>query len=311
MVGVHSKYRRALLVFCGANAVLVLFCIYGLLTEEPLDIVSILPMKNQFYEIMTALAIYPIVASLGALVGGYLVAPAYLTLHRALYRKVIYGIQEEPPPRDFKETLRGWYPTLLAFHINSILLLSITNLSSRILTENAMGLPGSDFVVYIAGSMVLMTFTLAIGFMVFSPAWSLIDAGIVYSTKIHVQGTGRPVEGRAVGGWFHDYLRGYAGFGVALSYALILVEHFGERLASQGLSASLLDMVWMFGLPLFISLLAIPSLIILDLTRKHRIKYVRRAAARMGIRDEVQISFQKKIPASVSPDPVEGPDAGP
>jgi hypothetical protein len=70
-------------------------------------------------------------------------------------------------------------------------------------------------------------------------------------------------------------------------------------------------MVWMFGLPLFISLLAIPSLIILDLTRKHRIKYVRRAAARMGIKDEVQISFQKKIPASVSPDPVEGPDAGP
>jgi hypothetical protein len=37
----------------------------------------------------------------------------------------------------------------------------------------------------------------------------------------------------------------------------------------------------------------IPSLIILDTTKEHRIRYVRTVAGKMGIADFVEISFEK------------------
>lgn len=37
----------------------------------------------------------------------------------------------------------------------------------------------------------------------------------------------------------------------------------------------------------------IPSLIILDITKEHRIRFVRNFAQRMGITDFVEISFEK------------------
>jgi hypothetical protein len=128
-----------------------------------------------------------------------------------------------------------------------------------------------------------MMFTLGIGLMIFSPVWFLLDAGIVYSTHKHVQETGRPTEVRAVGGWFHDYLRGYAGFGVALAFVLILAEYWGDMITQPGLVSHIINISWMFGLPVFTTLNVIPALIVLDCTRRHRMRYVRRIAGKIGI----------------------------
>jgi hypothetical protein len=296
-IHVLLEYRKALLIFTRVYVILGGISLYGFLgspeDERNTNFTPYLPVQGLFVEPMLGLLVCAVTAILGALVGGYALSPLYLVIHKLLYRKMIYGVQEVPPPETFKGTLNGWYPTLLAFHINSILLLSNKELSSRILTAEAVKLLGQDMMVNLVASMILLMLTLALGVMVFSPIWFLLDAGIVYSTKKHVRGMGRPFEVRAVGGWFHDYLRGYAGFGVALSFILILLEYIGPEIAQRGLVANLSDISWMFGLPVFITLTVIPAHIVLDITREHRIGYVRKVARATGITDTVSVSYQR------------------
>ena len=276
------KYRKGLLLFCSVYVYLGALSIYGAVSSpgtQSIDLSPLIPFENLFLELMVALTINTAVAVLSALIGGYALAPLYLLIHKTLYRKVIYGIQEKAPPETFRETFSGWYPTLLAFHINSIIIISNDEIFTSILGPEILAFPA--YYQYVFSIITLMIFTLGIGLIIFSPVWFLLDAGIMYSTHKHVQGTRRPVEVRAVGGWFHDYLRGYAGFGVALAFILLLTELW----EGEGLVNDLINLSWMFGLPLFSTLIVIPALIVLDKTGNHRIRYVRRIARRMGIAD--------------------------
>ena len=53
------------------------------------------------------------------------------------------------------------------------------------------------------------------------------------------------------------------------------------------------SLVFFLGFPAFMLIATIPSLIILDITKEHRIRYVRTVAGKMGITDFVEISFEK------------------
>lgn len=205
-----------------------------------------------------------------------------------------YGIQEttHTHTQTFRRIFQGYYPSLLAFNIGSMVLFSAPGLLGQILspymiTEVPLTMQ------YVAGNLVLMMFTIGLSMLVFSPGWFLIDAGIVYSTREHVWGTGRPVEGRTVGGWFNDYIKGYSGFGVAFSYLQILFVYY-NNLISGGHTIDIVDIIGWFGLPVYVILTVIPSLILLDLTKEHRILYIRRVAAKMGITNVVEIFFEEK-----------------
>jgi hypothetical protein len=297
IVSIQEKYRKALLVFLSVYLFLGCLSIYGYLKADDekrnTDVSPFIPSEQLFLEPMIALMIYPFTAIIGALVGGYIFSPLYLSIHKVLFRKVIYGIQESPPPEEFKTALSGWYPTLLALHI-SILLTSVQGLTPKIIgsewTVDSWQM--SPTIARLMAIIVLMIVILAFGVMVFSPVWFLLDSGVVYSTQKHVDGMGRPFETRAVGGWFHDYLRGYAGFGIALSFILLLVDYFASF--EGGLISQLPDILWMFGLPLFLALTVIPALIVLDKIRAHRIQYVRKVASAMGIRENVLVSFERE-----------------
>ena len=144
---------------------------------------------------------------------------------------------------------------------------------------------------YILENLFLLIFTIALSMLIFSPGWFLIDAGIVYSTEEQVRGTDRPVEGRTVGGVFNDYLKGYSGFSIAFSYLQILAVYYGG-LMSGGERIDIVDLIGWFGLPVYVILTVVPTFILLDLTRDHRIQYVRRVAAKIGITRVVKISFE-------------------
>lgn len=51
--------------------------------------------------------------------------------------------------------------------------------------------------------------------------------------------------------------------------------------------------VFFFGLPLFLLVAVIPSLIILDVTKEHRIRFIRNVAEKREITEFVEISFNK------------------
>ena len=132
--------------------------------------------------------------------------------------------------------------------------------------------------IYVPGFLVLLMFTIGLGTLVFSPTWFLNDAGIVYSNEERVAGTDAPVEGRAVGGRFTDFLRGYAGIGVVFSYIQFLTVFFSEKTIPPNPVDVGIFLLFFLGLPIFLLMAVIPSLIILDVTKEHRIRFVRNFA---------------------------------
>ncbi len=289
MIKLLGKYRKALLIFLGVETLIALLVIYGLAYGQGFDASPLIPFTNVFHEIMFVFIIIPISSTIGAIIGGYALAPIFLLFHKAIYRKAIYGIQETNPAKIFKRTLQGYYPGLLAFNISSIILLLAPKIRNQLLT---LGMLEEAPLVYqyIFENLFLLMFTIVLSMLIFSPGWFLIDAGIVYSTEEQVRGTDRPVEGRTVGGVFNDYLKGYSGFSIAFSYLQILVVSYGDLINVERVDFA--QLIGFFGIPVYVILTVIPTFILLDLTRDHRIQYVRRVATKIGITRVVKISFE-------------------
>jgi len=285
----YKKYRKALLIFLGVETLIAALVIYGLIYGQGFDASPLIPFTNVFHEIMFVFIVIPISSTIGTIIGGYALAPIFLLFHKIIYRKAIYGIQETNPAKIFQRIFQGYYPGLLAFNISSIILFLAPMIRNKLLTPGMLEEAPLVF-QYIFENLFLLMFTIALSMLIFSPGWFLIDAGIVYSTEEQVRGTDRPVEGRTVGGVFNDYLKGYSGFSIAFSYLQILVVSYGDLINVQRVDFA--QLIGFFGIPVYVILTVIPTLILLDLTRGHRIQYVRRVAAKIGITRVVKISFE-------------------
>lgn len=294
-----SRYKKALIIV-GLYVVLFLGLTLYFRTSEtfqdPFDLTPLIPSDDLYIEVaLIFLVIAPISALIGGVAGGYFLAPALLFIHKhILGSKLLYGIQERPQPQMFKKISRGYYPALFAININSIILFSAHWTLDLLLSKNLMEMEGLVYsTTYVPGFLVLVMFTIGLGTLVFSPIWFLTDAGIVYSNEERVAGTDEPVEGRTVGRRFTDFLRGFAGLGVIFSYIQFLTTYISEQIIPSNLMDIIVFAVFFFGLPLFLLIAIIPSLIILDKTKEHRIRFIRNTAEQMGITDFVEISFKK------------------
>ena len=295
-----SNYKKALIIiFVYYFLLLGLFSYFSLsetYSEHGPSFSPLIPSNDQYVEVALILLVFaPISALVGGLIGGYFLAPVFLFIHKnILGSKMRYGIQNRPQPQTFKKMMRGYYPALLAINISSILLFSAPWILDIILNKELMELGGLVHTqIYVPGFLVLLMFTVGLGTLVFSPTWFLIDAGIVYSNEERVAGTDQPVEGRAVGGRFTDFLRGYAGIGVIFSYIQFLSIYISQQIIPPNPVDVAVFLMFFFGLPIFLLIAVIPSLIILDITKEHRIRFVRNFAKKMGIKDFVKISFEK------------------
>lgn len=289
VIKLYKKYRKALLIFLGVETLIALLVIYGLIYGQGFDASPLIPLTNVFHEIMFVFIVIPISSTIGTIIGGYALAPIFLLFHKIIYRKAIYGIQETNPAKIFQRIFQGYYPGLLAFNIGSIILFLAPMIRNQLLTPGM--LEEAPLVYqYIFENLFLLMFTIALSMLIFSPGWFLIDAGIVYSTEEQVRGTDRPVEGRTVGGVFNDYLKGYSGFSIAFSYLQILVVSYGDLINVERVDFA--QLIGFFGIPVYVILTVIPTFILLDLTRNHRIQYVRKVAAKIGITRVVKISFE-------------------
>ena len=290
MIKLYKKYTKALLIFLGVEALIAVLVIYGLTYGQDFDMSPLIPLTNAFHEIMFVAIIIPISSSIGAVIGGYALAPIFLLSHKTLYRKAIYGIQETSPKKIFKRTLQGYYPGFLAFNFNSLILFLTPKIQNQLLTPSV--LEEAPLVMQLMfKNLILIIFTIALSMFIFSPGWFLFDAGIVYSTEEQVRGTDKPIEARTVGGVFNDYIKGYSGFSIVFSYIQILLVYYSS-LWSGGYRIDIVDIIGWFGFPVYVILTVIPTFILLDLIRDHRIHFVRREAAKIGITRVVKISFK-------------------
>ena len=299
--GLTSKYRKALIILLAYYVLILCLLSYFSLSEtysgqQGPYFSPLIPSNDSNVEVTLILLVFaPISALVGGLIGGYFLAPVFLFIHKnILGSKMLYGFQNRPQPQTFKKVMRGYYPALLAVNISSIFLFSAPWILDLILNKELMELGGSVYVqVYVPGFLVLLMFTIGLGTLIFSPTWFLTDAGIVYSNEEKVARTDDPVEGRAVGGRFTDFLRGYAGIGVVFSYIQFLSVFISQQTIPPNPVDIAVFLMFFLGLPIFLLLAVIPSLIILDITKEHRIRFVRNFARNMGITDFVKISFEK------------------
>ena len=217
----------------------------------------------------------------------YFLGPVLLFTRKIILgSKILCGIQERPQPTTFDKISRAYFPALMALSINFVILFSAPQIFELIVNKEAMG--------YMSGFIVLLMFTTGTGTLVFSPTWFLTDAGIIYSNKEKVAGKDQPVEVRTVGGRFTDFLRGYAGIGVVFSYLQFLIVYFSETAISiLNLTALIGTLVFFFGFPVFIFIAMLPSLIILDVTREHRIHSIRKIAEKIAITEFLEVSLEK------------------
>jgi len=273
-----KKYRKANTIYWGLSALLILFSIFGIYNIPQEKITTFIPLQNLYYEFTTIFITIPITATIGALIGGYLLSPIYLFIHKSINPKMVYFIQEPLDMGTFNQIFNGFYPALLAFNINSMIIQRYPQILESILSSSFNEAP--DMMRYLAGSAILMMGSIGIGMIFFSPVFFLNDGCILYSSRNLVKETGRPIETRTVGGWFYGYFKGYAGLSVAFSYFLIVFSYINN------FSIGSLFILFWIGLPLFITVSVIPAFIFLDQIKKHRIRYVQRIAWLMGIPHE-------------------------
>jgi hypothetical protein len=275
-----SKYRRANVVYWGVNAFLILLSVFGLINVQPSKVTSFLPFENVYLEMPLVFIAMPLSATLGALVGGYLLSPVYLWVHRVVFRGSEYVVREVSESDGFPGMFNGFYPALLAFNMNSLIMDMWPGVLDRLLSSQLLAAPFTYR--YSFGSVVLMAGTIGLSMVVFSPAYFLIDGGVIYSTEEKAKRLGRPGEVRTVGGWFNDYLRGYAGLSVALSYFLFVFRYV------MAIEMELIFVLFWFGLPFFVTVSTIPSFIYLDKKKETRMRYISSVAERRGISSMVK-----------------------
>jgi hypothetical protein len=231
--------------------------------------------------------IIPFASLLGYLIGGYLFSPIYLYFHVLFFKKrVTYGISTNNYT-GFKYGSEGIFSSLMAINFTLLLqsipglVTSVTNLST------------TDPLSYIKSFAVLLMFTTLIATMLFSPSWFLTDSGILYTNEKSLNKTNRPSEIRSVGRWYGQFLKGYAGVSVILTY-YEFISIFLFDVSELGILFIVLLLMFI-PFPLLLIVPTIPTLIIADKIKERRIKYIYKLAKKFGITSTADISFQLNL----------------
>jgi hypothetical protein len=195
------KYKRAIMIILVYYLFFLSLTIFFNSSETyanptPTNLTPLIPINNLYIEVaLIFLVLAPTSALIGGLMGGYILTPVFIFIHKKILgSNLLYGIQERPQPQTFKKISRGYYPALFSVNLNSIVLFSVPWILEFLLNKELVELGGLTYsTLYVPGFLVLVMFTIGFGALVFSPIWFLTDAGIVYSNQVRVSGTDEPV----------------------------------------------------------------------------------------------------------------------
>ncbi|MFX1563397.1 MAG: hypothetical protein ACFFDP_08830, partial [Promethearchaeota archaeon] len=243
----------------------------------------ILPGSNAAIQVFMLFVIYPLAILAGGIIFGYITTPLYLTFHKyILGRKMTYGIYQRPPleMEKFGKLGSGFFPGLVAINIASML---SPYLSSLLLFPSVQENQTTFF-----GFIILLIFTSAFSSILFSGVWFLNDAGIGYSNKNTAMETDGILEIRSCGGWYKQLLKGYAGIGAIFTY-IVLITNFWFTMETGWMDpiTMILILSIFVPIPIYAAMAVLPTIILLEVTKAHRIKYVLKVARKMGITEDM------------------------
>ncbi|MFO7796181.1 MAG: hypothetical protein R6W84_08510 [Promethearchaeia archaeon] len=272
-----KRYKKPLIITT------IIFVIFLLVTfilgffASGSGFIAFSPIENMGFDSLLILLISWASALIGGILPGYVLAPLLLVVHKyTIGLKMEYGIQERSQSKEFKGSLRGFFPVLMT--INFALILS----ENPVLQEFFVGYT-TDFAQGLTFN-ILISFLLGFSLAAFSAVWFLLDAGIVYTNRNRVKDKTFPVEVRGVGSWLNYLLKGYAGITVIISYYQILAVFISINLG--GGSVEISNIIFLITWPLFpiiFTLIIVPIFILIDMTYEHRKRYIQKFAKKIGI----------------------------
>jgi len=270
----------------------------------PIALTNFIPVDDVLVELVLVFVIFlPISGIIGALLGGYILSPLIMILHKFLYRsKKYYGIQYESEDKKIRLLSSGFYPVLMAVNLSFIFLtpeIISTILEADVISNFAAPLAVSKISVSVRllGQIILLIFTFGASTSLFSPIWLLKDSGIVFATKEKVENSNEMLLIKSIGEWFQTLLKGYAGIGVIFTYFFVIFDSVTLFINNMGVPGNTLNIPSLFlwlGLPFYLVFSMIPAVILHDALNKRRLSYVRKIAHRIGIRDAAIVSFELK-----------------
>ena len=236
---------------------------------------------------MIFIVILPLSSILGVLVGGYVLAQFFLFIHKRIFgSKVEYGIYNKDF-QGFKFFSEGLFSALMT--INLALLLTTPMIISL-----SIGFDPNSFIDDLTTFLAFLMFTIGIASLVFSSTWFLMDSGILYSNLNRAKDNNKPAEIRSIGRWYGQFLKGYAGVSVILSYIDFLNLFVPQLAKDLSLTIFIMLLIVFIPFPLVMIIPIIPAFIISDRLKEHRIRYIRKIASKLDITSKAEVNFELK-----------------
>ncbi len=300
----NAKYRNLIIIY-------VIYVIFWIILTTVLNnriaeirnisLTRLIPINNLPIELaLIFILILPLSGLLGLFIGGYLLSPIIMVLHKKLIgSKMFYGVQKKSVLRSEKIFSRSFFPILMAINLSSIFITpTIFNyvLEADVVNQSGGLMDLSSWISLLAESVLLIV-TFGISIFFFSTVWFLKDSGIIYSNKVKIEKSQELFTIKSIGDWFQTILKSYAGIGAIITYMLIvynfvntLIEYTGDPRVFMNIPSLIL---WL-GLPFYLVVSLIPALICNDLIKNHRIKFIRNIGEKIGITHAAIISFELK-----------------
>ena len=281
----YKMYKKPIILFFttfGFFILLSIVVIFFRIGIQTTNYVKIMKFDNSGYWMLYSFGMVVLAALIGGLLGGYLLSPIFLYIHKQIIgRKMAYGIEIREKSEKFNSTFKAIFPALASINLALMLVINEDVVNNFVYLEKA----GGEGVIMTLG--MLLSITVGISMFLFSSVWFLIDAGIVYSNAEKVKYKRDLVEIRSVGGWYLYFLQGFAGIGLAFSFYVFVITMIQKGFFKGP------ELPLFLILPLLITILSIPAIILLDITVENRIRYILKWAKKFGIVKNVEIKLEE------------------
>ncbi len=245
------------------------------------SILAIIPLTILFSVTNAAgwvVLLFPVSAIFGSLIG-FVLAPLFLWVYKKyMERNHLFAIQDQDTMEKSHGMLMGFFPALMAMNFTLFLIFDPTIMAMPLFQDYYLQWNNIIFLFFVLGALLQ-----APAFALFSAAWIIDESGIVLMSKygsFELQSTGK---------WYLALLKGYAGIGVVIA----LYQFTFEFLGTYGSQVHWSAVLFLFILPLIVTLWVIPAIIVVGATEGRRRSYILGFAERFGIRTEFELNIRR------------------
>ncbi|MFW9862151.1 MAG: hypothetical protein ACFFEX_11295 [Candidatus Thorarchaeota archaeon] len=245
------------------------------------SIITIIPLTVLFSVTSAAgwvVLLFPVSAIIGTLIG-FALAPLLLWVYKKyMGRNNLFAIQEQHAMERSHGMLMGFFPALMATNFTLTLIFDPTIMDVPFFQDYYLQWNSIIFLFFVLGALLQ-----APAFALFSAAWIIDEAGIVLMSKYGA------AELQAIGKWYLALLKGYAGIGVVIA----LYQFTFDFLGTYGSQVHWSAVLFLFILPIIVTLWVIPAIMLVGATEGRRRRYILGFAKRLGIRNEFELTVRR------------------